>query len=157
MSRVEATNNNNVIISPFSIWSLLLFLAEGSSGRTYEQLATTLRLPPDLTRIRTVYKYLQSALSENNTAIELSTNQVLFCDINRPIDIDFQEMLEQIYEADYFPLNFIEQNNAVEKINNYVRENTKGQIDRIIETSDLNAAQMVLVSAIFFQGRWKVR
>lgn len=146
-----------MIISPFSIWSLLLLLAEGSSGQTYEQLARILRLPPDLTKIRRVFKYLQSAFTVNNTAIELITNQVLFSDINRPIDIDFQEKLERSYEADYFPLSFIDQNNAMNKINNYVRENTKGTIDCIVESGDLNAAQMVLVSAIFFQGHWKVR
>lgn len=156
MSQIEANNNNNLITSPFSVWSLLLLLAEGSSGRTYEQLAAVLRLPPDLSRIRRVYKYLQSAFSENSTAIELLTNQALFCDIHRPIDIDFQEKLERIYEADYFPVNFIEQNSAVNTINNYVKENTKGKIDRIVELGDLNAAQLVLVSAIFFQGHWKV-
>lgn len=135
----------------------MLLLAEGSSGQTYEQLARILRLPPDLTKIRRVFKYLQSAFTVNDTATELITNQVLFCDINRPIDIDFEEKLERDYEADYFPLSFIDQNNAVNKINNYVRENTKGKIDSIVESGDLNAAQMVLVSAIFFQGHWKVR
>lgn len=135
---------------------MLLLLAEGSQGQTYEQLATVLRLPSDLTKIRRVYKYLQSAFVQNNTAIQLNSNQVLFCDINRPVDIDFQEKLEHTYEADYFPVNFIERFDAVNKINNYVREKVKGKIDRIIEPNDLNNANMVLVSAMFFQGQWKV-
>lgn len=135
---------------------MLLLLAEGSSDKTYEQLATVLRLPPDLTKIRRVYKYLQSAFAQNNTAIELTTNQVLFCDINRPVDIDFQDKLEHTYEADFFPINFIDRFDAVNKINSYVKEKVKGKIDRIIEPSDLNNANMVLVSAIFFQGQWKV-
>lgn len=135
---------------------MLLLLAEGSSGDTYEQLATVLRLPPDLTKIRRVYKYLQSAFEQNNTAIALTTNQVLFCDINRPVDIDFQDKLEHTYEADYFPINFIDRFDAVNKINSYVREKVKGKIDRIVEPSDLNNTNMVLVSAIFFQGQWKV-
>lgn len=135
---------------------MLLLLAEGSSGDTYEQLATVLRLPPDLTKIRRVYKYLQSAFEQNNTAIALTTNQVLFCDINRPVDIDFQDKLEHTYEADYFPINFIDRFDAVNKINSYVREKVKGKIDRIVEPSDLNNTNMVLVSVIFFQGQWKV-
>lgn len=156
LSRLEANKNSNVIISPLSIWSLLLLLAEGSSGQTYEQLATVLRLPQDLTKIRRVYKYLQSAFEQNNTAIELNTNQVLFCDINRPVDIDFQDKLENTYEADYFPVNFVEQHEAVNRINKYVSEKVKGKIDRIVEPGDLYDANMILVSAIFFQGRWKV-
>lgn len=156
MVRLEADKSSNVIISPFSIWSLLLLLAEGASGKTYEQLATVLRLPSDLTKIRRVYKYLQDAFEQNNTAIELTMNQVLFCDINRPIDIEFQDKLEDTYEADYFPVNFIDRYQAVDQINKYIRQKVKGKIDRIVEVNDLNEANMMLISAIFFQGRWKV-
>lgn len=146
-----------MIISPFSIWSLLLLLAEGSSGQTSKQLRSILRLPADLTNIRSVYKYLQSAFTQNSTAIALNLNQVLFFDINRPIDISFQEKLEQIYEADFISVNFIEQRQAIaNKINAYIREKVKEKIDKIIEPDDLYDANMFLISAIFFQGRWKV-
>lgn len=157
MSRSETANlSSNIIVSPLSIWSLLLLLAEGSNGRTYDQLASVLRLPNDLTKIRLVYKYLQNAFVENNTAVELNVNQVLFCDINRPIDIDFQEKLEHVYDADYYPINFIEPSATVNKINNYVKEKTQGKINQIVDQSDLTNAYLVLVSAIYFQGRWKV-
>lgn len=131
-------------------------MAEGSSGQTYAQLKRVLRLPADLSKIRMIYKYLQSAFAQNSTAIELITNQVLFCDINRPIDIDFQDKLENTYEADYFPVNFLDKYNTVNQINSYAREKVKGKIDKIIDAGDLNDAHMVLISAIFFQGQWKV-
>ncbi|XP_031636188.1 uncharacterized protein LOC116349073 [Contarinia nasturtii] len=155
ISRLEVSKNNNLIISPFSIWSLLLLLAEGSSGRTYEQLSAVLRLPNDLTKIRRVYKYIQSAFLQKNTAIELITNQVLFSDINRPIDIDFQDKLERTYEADHFPVDFTQTFQTVTKMNSYVKDKTKGKIERIIDPVDVYAANLVLISAIFFQGRWK--
>lgn len=145
-----------MISSPLSIWSVLLLLAEGSSGRTYEQLATALRLPANLSKIRMVYKYLHKAFTENNASVEIDANQVLFCDINRPIDNEFQEKIEHTYDADYYPVNFIDTAGTVKKINSYVRQKTKGKIDRIIESNDLKDAFMVLVSAIFFQGQWKV-
>lgn len=135
---------------------MLLLLAEGSSGRTYEQLANVLRLPADLTKIRSVYKYLQNALTENNTAIELNMNQVLFCDLNRPIDIDFEQKLEHTYDADYYPISFIETVETLTKINHYVKEKTNGKINQIINANDLMDAHMILVSAIYFQGQWKV-
>lgn len=132
-------------------------MAEGSTGRTYQQLANVLRLPADLTRIRMVYRYLLSALAENHTAVELTMNQVLFCDINRPIDIDFQEKLEHVYDADYYPVNFMDSIATAGKINAYVKQQTQGRIDEIIQSNDLKMVHMLLVSAIFFQGRWKVR
>lgn len=149
-------NRSNVISSPLSIWSLLLLLAEGSSGRTYDQLRSVLRLPADLSKIRMVYKYVHGAFAQNNTAIELKTKQVLFCDINRPIDIDFQDKLENTYGDDYYPVDFLDKYNTVNQINSYVRDKVNGKIDRIIESNDLGDAHMLLISAVFFQGRWKV-
>lgn len=93
---------------------------------------------------------------QNNSAVELITNEVVFCDINQPLDIDFQDKLEHTYEADYFPVNFIKRTETVDKINNYVREKVKGKIARVVDVNDLDNAYMVLISAIFFQGKWKV-
>lgn len=133
-----------------------MLLAEGSTGRTYQQLADVLRLPADLTRIRMIYRYLLSAFSENHSAVELTMNQVLFCDINRPIDIAFQEKLEHVYDADYYPVNFIDSVATAAKVNAYVKQQTQNRIKEIVRSSDLTMVHLLLVSAIFFQGRWKV-
>lgn len=135
---------------------MLVLLAEGANGNTYKQLETILRLPVDLSQIRLVYKYMEQALMINNSAVQLNTNQVLFSDINRPIDIDFQYKLEHVYEADYYPVNFFNTLDAYNQINNYVKEKTGGKINDIVEIGELSEAQMILISAIFFQGRWKV-
>lgn len=132
------------------------FLYEGASAQTYAQLASVLRLPSDLTQIRRVYKYLQQALLQYNPAVDIDLNQVLFFDENRPIDIDFQYKLEHTYAADYFVVNFFDPYQTYQKINYYVREKTKGKITDVINFDALNDAQMILISAIFFQGRWKV-
>lgn len=131
-------------------------MAEGSTGRTYQQLAKVLRLPADLTRIRLIYRHLLSAFGENHSAVELTMNQALFYDINRPIDIVFQEKLEHVYDADYYPVNFVDSAATAAKVNAYVKQQTQGRIDKIIEVNDLTMVHMLLVSAIFFQGRWKV-
>lgn len=145
------------IISPFSIWSLLVLLAEGAVGTTYTQLSKVLRLPGDLKEIRAVYKYMEQALMINNSAVQLTTNQVLFSDQNRPIELDFQYKLEHFYEADYQPVNFADPTETYAQINGYVKNKTGGRINEIVQMNELNRAQMILISAIFFQGRWKVR
>lgn len=61
----------------------------------------------------------------------------MFCDINRPIGIEFQEKLEQIYDADYYPVNFIDSTATIDRINAYVRQQTQGRIKRLLETIDL--------------------
>lgn len=135
---------------------MLLLLAEGSSNRTFTQLATVLKLPNDLSQIRKIFKHFQHVLTGNNAAISLSMNQVMFFDVNRPIDIDFQYKLEQDYEADYYAVDFLDAVKAMKKINDYVRQKVNGKIDDVVNLDAVSAAQMILVSAIFFQGQWEV-
>lgn len=156
VTRFESGSDTNLITSPFSIWSMLLILAEGAAGRTYEQLAKVLHLPKDLSKIRQVYKYLQHAFTKKNSAIELISDQILFSDVNRPINVEFEYDIEHTYEADYFAVNFQDQSGTVQLINEYVRQKVKGKISDVIDASVLSEAQMVLISVLFFQGQWKV-
>lgn len=156
LSRAVTNYNYDFIISPFSIWSLLVLQAEGAVGNTYEQLKKVLRLPDDLTHLRSAYKHIQKALLVNTSTVEVAITQALFSDENRPVDIDYGYKLEQIYEADNIPVNFHDNINAFNKINQYVTEKTRGKINRIVNMDDLRDAQLILISAIFFKGQWKV-
>lgn len=156
LSNAVTAFNYDFIVSPFSIWSLLLLQAEGAAGNTYEQLKKVLRLPDDLTYMRMTYQQLQESLRVNNSAVEVAVNKALFTDQNRPVDPDFAYILDNVYHAEHVPINF---HNAVEAytiINNYVKEQTRGKISRIVNMDDLKEAQMLLISAIFFKGQWKV-
>lgn len=50
----------DVIISPFTVWSLLLMTAEGAGGNTLEQLKRVLNV--DNLDVRSEYKDVQAAL-----------------------------------------------------------------------------------------------
>lgn len=156
LSRAVTAFNYDFIISPFSIWSMLVLQAEGAAGNTYDQLQKVLRLPEDLNYLRMAYKHVQKALNVNTSTVEVDVNQVLFTDINRPVDIEYSYKLDNIYEADHIPVNFHNTVETFNKINQYVSDQTRGKIPRIVNMDDLREAQMVLISAIFFKGQWKV-
>lgn len=52
----------NFVMSPFSVWSLLLLTAEGAIGETRKQLGAALQLPDDLKYIRAIYPSIQEKL-----------------------------------------------------------------------------------------------
>jgi len=143
------------IVSPFSVWSLLLLEAEGAAGNTRKQLQSVLRLPEDLTYLRLAYKHIQKALVVNTSTVELSVSQVLFSDQNRPVDIDFADKLDNVYEADHLPVNFHDTPGSYNIINQYINDKTRGKIKKIINYDDLRDAQMMMISAIYFKGQWK--
>lgn len=59
------------IISPFSVWSLLILTAEGASGNTYTQLQNVMGLPNDLTYIREGYRHIQKNLKYKNESFTI--------------------------------------------------------------------------------------
>lgn len=148
--------NYDFVISPFSIWCLLVLLAEGASGDTFKQLHDTLRLPQDMTHLRTAYKNIQQLLVVKTPTVEIAVNQALFTDANRPIYEDYADLLENQYEADYIPVPFADRKQAYTLINNHVRDVTEGKIQEVVTYDDLQNAQMILLSALFFKGQWKV-
>lgn len=156
LSVAVAGVNYNFIVSPFSIWSLLVLTAEGAEGDTYNQLQQVLRLPEDLSYLRMAYKHIQKSLNVNTSNVEVAINQALFSDINRPVENDYAYKLENNYDADHVPVNFHNTDAAYNEINEYVSNQTRGKIRKIINKDDLSDAQMILISALFFRGQWKV-
>lgn len=92
----------------------------------------------------------------NTTTVELAVEQVLFSDLNRPVEYEFQDKLQRIYEADFQSVDFQQQKLTTERINNYIRQATRGRISKIVTREDVKNSQMMLLSAIYFKGQWKV-
>lgn len=92
----------------------------------------------------------------NTSTIQLAVEQVMFSDINRPIERDYEDTIQRVYEADIVPIDFHKSTDAYHEINNYVDAKTHGRINKIVEPEDLKDLQMILISAIFFKGEWKV-
>lgn len=92
----------------------------------------------------------------NTSTIELAVEQVMFSDKNRPVERDYEDKLLRIYEADIVPIDFHKTIEAYYEINDYVEAKTHGKIVKIVQPEDLQDLQMVLISAIFFKGEWKV-
>ncbi|XP_055904701.1 serine protease inhibitor 77Ba-like [Eupeodes corollae] len=146
----------NLMISPFTVWALLLLVTEGSSGETLNELQRTLRLTNDNLALRQGYRAIEKTLRVNTSTIEVSTMQTIFYDLNRPLKRDFEEVIEQQYQANLKPINFFDQAKAQEEITKYIEQATRGLIKPSFSSKDLEDGQMVMISSIFFKGQWKL-
>lgn len=157
ISHAVSRLNLNFVVSPFTVWSLLVLLAEGAGGDTYKQMETVLNLPPELTYVRTAYKAFQRTLNVNTTTVELAVDQAIYTDIHRPIYSHYADILVKDYEADHMTVDFRDAGIAVKSINEHVAQETRGKITEIVKETDLKNTQLLLTSAIYFKGQWKVR
>lgn len=116
-----------------------------------------LDLPQNLTQLRSSYQHVQRLFTIKTADLELDGNQAVVFDINRPIHEEYARILTNQYRADLLPVNFYEPQNAAKVINNHINLKTRGKIPKFLEFTDLIDVQMMLISASFFKGKWKVR
>lgn len=153
---VREYDNVNFFVSPISVWSMMVQVAEGADGATFAQMKHVLNLPHDLTHIRSLCKHLRQVLTVNTSTIELASSRMIYTDVNLPISADYVYLLDSEYDADYISVDFFNANNTARLMNERVRQETRGKIREIYKDDDLKEAKLLLMSALYFKGKWKV-
>ncbi|XP_037939189.1 serine protease inhibitor 77Ba [Teleopsis dalmanni] len=145
----------DLMISPFSVWALLLLLVEGSAGNTLNELRKTLHIDTDQQALRNAFSVVQKYLTINTNTIEVASLQAVFSDINQPVDRDFESVIERYYGSVIITTDFHDVVSTFNLINKLVKEATRGLINHTVSSKDLENANSFLVSSLFFKGQWK--
>jgi len=147
----------NTMISPMSISLALAMVYNGTNGDTKKQMEDMLHksgLTPD--DINQSYKELVSALSSHDPKVELAISNAIFYRNSFSVKNDFITTNQNYYQAEVAGLDFTKTTETLNKVNGWVKTNTKGKIDKIIESvSDDDV--MYLLNAIYFNGEWQYR
>ncbi|MEH1970896.1 serpin family protein [Nostoc sp.] len=144
----------NVFISPSSVAIALAMTYNGASGSTQQAMAKTLELQGmNLPEINSSYAAALKQLLDNQDAkVQLSIANSLWANQDVSFAPDFIKRTQDFYQAKVSNLNFKDAA-ASSIINNWVKENTKGKIAKIVETIEPNQV-LFLINAIYFKGNW---
>lgn len=151
----EDARNRSYMVSPFAVWSLLLLLTEGAGGKTLSELRNSLHTGNDQNVVRSAYHVISQYLTVNTTTIEVASFNALFTDINKPVSRDYEDIIERDYASALIPVDFADVNNTFTKINKDIREATRGLIPYTVTPQDFKDANMLMVSSLYFKGKWK--
>lgn len=147
----------NTMISPMSISLALAMVYNGTDGNTKKQMEDMLHksnLSPE--DINQSYKDLVAALSSHDPKVELAISNAIFYRNSFNVKNNFITTNQNYYQAEVSGLDFTKTTETLNKVNDWVKTNTKGKIDKIIEkVSDDDI--MYLLNAIYFNGEWKYR
>ncbi len=152
---LNADQNENVLISPGSIISALYMALEGSDGSTREELLSGLALPSgQLGSTGPAYlKWLQD-LRSTGDGVDLSMVNAIFYDLARVAPNDtFMQRLQHDFEAEESALDF-DQAQSLEKINQWVSEETNDRIEEIIKEIKPDDI-MFLINALHLKADWE--
>ncbi|MBW4453664.1 MAG: serpin family protein [Nostoc indistinguendum CM1-VF10] len=144
----------NVFISPSSVAIALAMTYNGASGSTQQAMAKTLELQGmTLPEINSSYAAaLKQLLDTQDAKVQLSIANSLWANQDVSFAPDFLKRTQDFYRAKVSNLNFKDAA-ASTIINNWVEENTKGKITKIVETIQPNQV-LFLINAIYFKGNW---
>lgn len=145
--------NKDFMISPFSVWSLLVLLFEGAGGQSYEQLRQVLRIKVQDEDLRSVYRVWSSYLNVNTSTIEVASVQALYTDKTSPVKNSYRDVV-QSYGVQPVEVDFYDRN-TVALINEQSNRTTRGLIPYTVLPQQIVGAKMYMMSALFFKGQWK--
>ncbi|KAH8305846.1 hypothetical protein KR059_012775, partial [Drosophila kikkawai] len=146
-------NQRDFMVSPFSVWSLLVLLYEGSSGETYNQLRKALRINVEDEKLRGVYRVWSSLLNTKTSTIEVASLQAVYTDKDYPIKDTYRNAIQN-YNVEPMEVDFYDQD-TYHLINEATNRTTRGLIPYTILPQDIYGAKMFLLSSLFFKGQWK--
>lgn len=149
----QESSEKNVFVSPSSVAIALAMTYNGASGSTQQAMAKTLELQGmNLSEINAAYADLKRLLENPDTNVQLTIANSLWADKNASLQPDFIQKNQEFYKAQVTNLNF-QDAQAPNIINTWVKDNTKGKINQIVDKIDPEQA-LFLINAIYFKGKW---
>lgn len=153
LAQATMIKDKSQIISPLSVAYLTGMLANGVSEKTFNEIATTLGMSgKSLEEINSYFKMMLNDLPRLDLSTTLSQSNALFTNQGYTIFDDYKNAIRDFYSADTEILDFSQQS-AIDRINNWLDEHTKGVIKNIMNSLDPKAAAYGL-NAVYFKAGW---
>ncbi len=143
----------NIFISPASVAMALAMTYNGADGGTKEAMAKTLGLQGmNLEEVNRASADLKTILENPDPEVKLTVANSLWAREGIDFKPEFMQRNRDYYAADVETLDFSHPG-AANAINNWVKKNTGGKIDKIVEGIEANDI-LFLINAIYFKGSW---
>ena len=147
----SVTKDKNSLISPTSVFLALSMTANGADKETLTQMQTVLGKDISIDELNEYLYYYVKKLPSGEKAKLSIANSIWFRD-GLTVEKDFLQKNADYYKAAAYKSDFDEQ--TVEDINNWVRNNTDGMIDKLIEQINSDV-MMYLINTVCFDAEWK--
>jgi serine protease inhibitor len=145
----------NIFISPLSISTALVMIYNGAESLTRDAIAETLQIKEmSLTDINEGYRNLIDSLENVESQVSLNIGNSIWISksFEPSVKVGFKDTLKKHFRSEILPRQFSDPK-TVDEINAWVKRETTGKIDKIIDNID-QGTLMFLISAIYFKGDW---
>ena len=146
----HTAGENNSLVSPVSLLYALAMTANGADGRTlaeFEKLIDT-----DMNKLNSYLAAFTTNMPQSPKAKLDMANAIWFRDNGFTANEDFLDINRNYYGAGVYTAPF--DDGTVKDINNFVKDATDGQIDKILDNIPKSTV-MYLLNALSFDSEWE--
>ncbi len=145
----------NLFISPLSIFTAITMMHAGARTTTEEELRRVLHLSiPQRSMPLKVKEVVDGLLSSKNAEVNIAN--AIWTDRSYTLLDSFLFIIDENYDGNLYIEDFKDVEGLCEKINAWVSEKTRKKIGSIINPNMVDPEmKLILVNAIYFNGKWK--
>jgi len=145
--------DQNVFISPLSILLALAMTYNGAMGDTNLAMAEALQFKGfDLEDLNSGFHDLMISIKNADSDIDLAIANSIWYKLGFKAKEDFVERNKKYFSSEVNEIDFAAPE-AVDTINGWIEEETRGKIDKMLSEIPADAV-MYLINAIYFKGNW---
>ena len=149
----ESLCGRNVLLSPLSVLSALVMTANGARGETQSQMEEAFGISvPELSAC--LWDYQRTLPAAEKYKLTMANAIWFTADERFTVEEDFLKKNEELFESGIRRVTF--DSTACKEINDWVKDNTDGMIEEILDEIPEDAV-MYLVNALAFDARWQER
>lgn len=150
---------DSLVLSPYSVMSLLSMLYLGSSGVTSEQLRHALHFDNlSYVEVHRSYKKMVEGVTHGKMAANLTLANKMFLQKGVNVSKVYGEKLLEYYDAALELVDFAgDATFARDLVNTWVKVHTRGKIEALLDAPPNPDTKLLLANAIYFQGFWLYR
>lgn len=146
--------DKNIFISPMSISSALAMAYNGAEGSTKEAMENALGFSGiDRVLVKESFKNLYAYLKKVDKKIDLNIANSIWIKKGEKINNDYIKNTEKNFDARVSELDFSDPG-SVDVINKWIKKETNGKIEKMLDSPIDPLIVMYLVNAIYFKGEW---
>lgn len=154
-SRLTQQNPSaNTFISPASIAIALQMTYNGSAGETRAAMAQAMRLDKlTMEQVAQANSTLLASLRTKASGTTLDMANAIWANKDIKLKPDFLSINREFYKSELGTLDFSSPR-SLGVINAWVKKNTRGKIDSIVDSLD-PATALFLANAVYLKGKWE--
>ena len=155
--KIKSDEDGNIFFSPYSIFTAFSMAYEGARGNTAAEMKNVLNILQNDPATLGSFGRIYNLLNQNQEGYTISTANAFWAHQDYNFLQEYLDLLENFYMAEANELDFSQNVEAAETINNWIEEQTNDKIKDMIQPDMLSdLTKLVLTNAIYFKGFWDI-